>query len=125
MFKMFFCSISTGLYLCWPLWTACIGHIMLLLVTFLHGRNFVVKPFAVLISDVSGVCGEKSKWEWKEHIFIIMLHCDILCAWSVCWSTCMCVTARKVVCCRSECFPLCIFSSFLDFIRIPVICDLH
>lgn len=59
---------------------------MLLLVTFLHGGNFVVKPFAILIS---GVCGEKSKWEWKEHIFIIMLHCNILYAWILCWSVCM------------------------------------
>jgi len=36
-----------------------------------------------------------------------------------------CATAHKVVCCQAEFFPLCIFRSFLDFIKIPVIPDLH
>jgi len=33
-------------------------------------------PYSSL--DVSGLCGEKSKWEWKECIFIVTLHCNIL-----------------------------------------------
>ena len=37
----------------------------------------------------------------------------------------ICVAAHKILCPRSEYFPLCIFRSFLDFIKIPVILDLH